>query len=377
MNLVHVFARLSLAVLGGCAVQPGVPQRVDAGQFDVVKIDDHVVDTLQARRPTPFHSHFANSPPGEPTIAAGDTVSVTLWEAASGGLLGDAGVTTAPGSTALSGSHLPDQKVDSDGAISIPYGGRVTAAGQTSAELQHRIEQRFDGGALALQALVVVHPGSANSVTVIGEAVSGARVPLAPGGDRLLQVIAAAGGAQIPVDETLVRLSRGGMTAAVPLAELVADPAEDIYAQPGDVVTLVRQPSTFSVFGATGRNAAITFARDRLSLSEALAQAGGLLDDRADPRAVFLFRYEPDTLVAALGLPPAAATVDGMSPVAYRLDLADADSYLLARRFPVRDGDVIFAADAATRPLYRFVSALSQVSGPVISGFLACHYGKC
>ena len=52
------------------------------------------------------------------------------------------------------------------------------------------------------------------------------------------------------------------------------------------------QPKTFSAFGATGQNAAITFTSERLSLSEALAKAGGLLDDRVDPRAVFLFRYE-------------------------------------------------------------------------------------
>src|SRR5439155_19825847 len=138
-----------------------------------------------------------------------------------------------------------------------------------------------------------IKQSAANSVSVAGEVIGGKRVPLSPGGDRLLQVIAAAGGAKAPPHDTFVRLSRNGVTATVPLATLVADPDQDIFAEPGDVLTLVRRPQTFSIFGATGKNAAITFNSERLSLNEALAKAGGLLNDRADARAVFLFRYEP------------------------------------------------------------------------------------
>ena len=180
-----------------------------------------------------------------------------------------------------------------------------------------------------------------------------------------------------PVHETFVRLSRGGVTASLPLATLVGDPAQDIYAEPGDVLTLVRRPQTFSVFGATGQNAAITFAADHLSLAEALAKAGGLLDERADPRAVFLFRYEPVSLVRALGQPVASGASGGLSPIVYRLDLNQAKSYLLARRFPVRDKDVIFVANAKTQPIYNFFQVLSQVTGPVQTGFITCHVAGC
>jgi polysaccharide biosynthesis/export protein len=57
--------------------------------------------------------------------------------------------------------------------------------------------------ALEPQALVIVKKTAANAVTVAGETVGGARVALSPAGDRLLQVIAAAGGAQAPVHDTL------------------------------------------------------------------------------------------------------------------------------------------------------------------------------
>jgi polysaccharide biosynthesis/export protein len=272
------------------------------------------------------------------------------------------------------GTRIPDQQVGSDNAISIPYAGRIPVAGRTPVEVQRMIEERLGGRALDPQVLVVVKQSAANSVSVSGEAVGGARVALSAGGDRLLQVIAAAGGATAPVHETFVRLSRNGVTATVPLATLVADPNQDIFAEPGDVVTLVRWPQTFSVFGATGKNATLTFVSDRLSLSEALGRAGGLLDDRADPRAVFLFRYEPADLVQALGQPLATAAPGGMSPIVYRLDLMEAKSYLLARRFPVHDKDIIFVANSEIRPVYRFFTALSQITGPVETGLLTCHY---
>jgi polysaccharide biosynthesis/export protein len=281
------------------------------------------------------------------------------------------------GQSGRAGTRIPDQPVASDGKISIPYAGRIEAAGRTPDEVQHIIEERLAQKALDPQAMVVVKRSAANSVSVAGEVIGGARVPLSPGGDRLLQVIAAAGGANAPVHDTVVRLSRDGVTASVPLATLVADPGQDIFAEPGDVLTLVKRPQTYAVFGATGKNAALTFTSDRLSLTEALAKAGGLLDQRADPRAVFLFRYEPVSLVQALGEPIATAAHDGLSPIVYRLDLMEANSYLLARRFPVHDKDVIFVADAELMPVYALFQVISQVTGPLQNSVVVCSYIKC
>jgi polysaccharide export outer membrane protein len=201
-------------------------------------------------------------------------------------------------------------------------------------------------------------------------------VPLSPGGDRLLQIIAAAGGAKSSVHETFVRLSRGGVTATIPLEQLVADPAEDLYAQPGDVVTLVRVPQTFSVFGATGRNAKISFDARNITLGEALGKSQGLRDDLAKPEGVFLFRYEPNSVLQALDQPIAAGG-GGVSPVVYRFDLRDGKTYSLAQEFPVYDKDVIFVADAPAAQVYKFFAALNQVTGPIVTGLVTCRYVKC
>ena len=144
----------------------------------------------------------------------------------------------------------------------MPFAGQVPAVGRTPFEVQRTIEQRLAEKAIEPQAIVTVAKSLSSSVTVTGEVVAGARIPLSVRGDRLLDVIAAAGGAKSPVYETFVRLSRGGVTATIPMERLVSNPAENIYAQPGDVLTLVRLPQSFTVFGAAGSNALVPFTAE-------------------------------------------------------------------------------------------------------------------
>jgi polysaccharide export outer membrane protein len=472
MKLLTLSVLLIASWLGGCSwtprAGPSTSEVLDQGQtggvilFDVVDVDDRVVSTLLSQPKESFARRFktAGQPP-ELKIAIGDTVSLLIWESAAGGLFTEPLPTFIPGAAPqteplapgllppggnrreefsppggperqprrddppaglplaqLPGGTpggnvtvIPNQQVGADGAISVPYAGRIPAAGRSAEQVQQTIEARLANKALQPQALVVIQRSAANAVTVllnetgggspgglgsaggatppspaaIGAAVPalaaggavGTRAPLSPGGDRLLQVIAAVGGAQAPVHEVFVRLSRGGGTATIPLQQLVSDPGEDIYAEPGDVLTLIRLPQTFSVFGATGRNAEIPFDADTINLAEALGKSQGLRDDLAKPEGVFLFRYEPTAIVRALDEPIATGTRGGISPIVYRFNLRDGKAYLLAQEFPVHDKDVIFVADAPAVQSYKFAAALSQITGPVITGLLVCQNGKC
>jgi len=340
MKPVAVLACLITLSFGGCSWIPRagpsasevVEQSRSDGEilFDVVEVDDRVISTLRVQPKESFAARFTR-----------------------------------------------DTQVESDGAISVPYAGRIPAAGRLPAEVQQTIEARLAGRALQPQALVIVKRSFANAVTVTGEVVAGARIPLSPGGDKLLEVIAAAGGAKAPVHETFVRLSRNGTTATIPLQQLVSDPAENVYARPGDMLTLARVPQTFAVFGATGRNADIPFSAAKISLTEALGKSQGLRDDLAKPEGVFLFRYEPNEVVRSLDQPTASGSGGGVSPIVYRFNLRDANSYLLTGGFPMRDKDVIFVADAPAAQIYKFFTALNQVTGPIVTGLVTCHYANC
>ena len=379
MRFAAILACLAGAALGGCSTLPTagpttgqvVDQSVKDNQprFDVVDVDDNVVSALLAQPAESFRNRYLKyGKPPDPKIGIGDSITVTIWEAAGGGLFG-AGITTgvSPGSRSVT---IPDQVVARDGAISVPFADRIPVAGKSPLEVQRVIEQRLADKAIEPQVLVVITKSLTNSATVSGEVVAGARVPLSVNGDHLLDVIALAGGAKAPVYDTFVRLSREGVTATIPMEKLVSDPAENIYAWPGDVLTLVQVPQTFSVFGATGTNMQVSFGAQEITLAQALAKAGGLLDLRADPAGVFLFRFEPPAVVGALKAPPLAIGPGGTSPVVYRLDLSDANSYFFAQRFPVEDKDVIYVANARLNELQKFFTLLNTITGPVITGIV-------
>ncbi len=343
-------------------------QKPNEALFDIIAIDKRVVSVLQSQPAPSFQTQFqAENRPPRVTIRVGDTVSVSVWEAASGGLFG-AAPTQAAGVGPRTETKFADEVVAQDGAISIPYAGRVHAAGRTPAEVERTIEDRLAEKAIEPQAIVGVTKSPSNMVTVSGDAVAGARVPLSVGGDRLLNVIAAAGGAKSAVYETSVRLSRDGVTMTIPMERLVSDPAENIYVRPGDDITLVKAPATFLVFGATGTNAQIAFDADRLTLAKALAKGGGLLDLRADPKGVFLFRFEAPPVVKALGVPSRYTAPDGRGAILYHLNLGNASGYFLADRFPVEKDDIIYVANAPLNELQKFFLLINTVTGPVISG---------
>jgi polysaccharide export outer membrane protein len=374
-----VIALFVAGTLAGCSALPTAGPTVsdimkqevrgNETRFDLVDIDENVVRALSAAPHDSLQARFKKyGRPPEPTIGVGDVLSVSIWEAAGGGLFG-----ASPTEHVSAGSRsvtIPDQVVTQDGAISVPFAGRIPAAGLKPVQVQHAVENRLAGKAIEPQAIVVISKSLTNTATVTGEVIQGARVPLSLKGDRLLDLIAAAGGARAPVYETFVRLSRDGITATIPMETLVSNPAENIYAQAGDVLTLVRLPQSFTVFGATGANTQINFTAEHMTLVEALAKSGGLQDQRSDPAGVFLFRYEPPPVINALGRPQLGTGPEGTTPAVYRLDLSDARSYFLAQRFPVQDKDIIYVANADLNELQKFFSLLNTLTGPVITGIV-------
>jgi polysaccharide export outer membrane protein len=338
--------------------------------FDIMKIDNRVVGILSAEPAASLRSGFEKyGKPPPPNIGIGDTVSVVIYESAAGGLSGAASVdsTQAAPVTGTRSTPFPEQVVGPDGEISVPNVGRLHVAGLTPVQVQKAIDKKLAERAIEPQAIVTVTKSVSNTATVSGEVVNGAQLPLSVRGERLLNVIAAAGGARSPLYETFVRLSRGGVTATVAMDTLVSKPEENIYVWPGDVITLVRKPQTFTMFGATLNNAQLPFGADRINLAQAIAKAGGLQDQRADPAGVFLFRFESPPVVEALRAPMVPERGSN-APIVYHLDLRDADGYFLAKKFPVKEDDLIYVANASLTDVQKLFTMIGTITGPVIGG---------
>jgi polysaccharide biosynthesis/export protein len=145
---------------------------------------------------------------------------------------------------------------------------------------------------------------------------------------------------------------------------LIASPNENIYVRPGDTILAVRQQRHFLAFGASGRNGQIPFELDTLSVAEGVAKAGGLLDDRAEPGMVLLYRQESRKRVERYGVDISGFSGDNL-PVLYRFDLRDPAGFVLARNFPMTDKDIIYVANAASVDFLKAVAVIRGVTGIV------------
>jgi len=291
---------------------------------------------------------------------------VTIWEAAPAALFGTATFDTGIGSTLTTSrpNTLPGIVVGPSGAITIPFAGQVPAAGRTLREIEQEIVRRLQNRAHLPQAMVRIAHNATADVTVLGDVKSPQRVPLTPKGERLLDAIAEAGGTSQPVDRMTIEVNRAGVVQRMAARDVTRDPRQNIVLRSDDVVTVLYQPYSFTVMGATGKNDEVHFEGVGLSLAQALGRIGGLQDMRADPRGVFLFRWEKPQLLGPLAQ-GAQANAEGRVPVIYQADLKQPQTYFAAQHFRIRDGDVIFVTNSRVAELQRFINLLGSSILPV------------
>ena len=307
-------------------------------------------------------------PPPEIKFGIGDVVGVSIFEAAAGGLFIPAEASVRPGNFIA----LPNQPIDARGMLSVPYAGLVPAAGKTPAQVEQEIVDRIKNRAIEPQAVVTLVTQNTSLITVIGEVNSAKQLPQRAVFRRsqlanvLLDIITRAGGLRDQGQDTWVVLERNGHRASVPFGAVVYEPGNNIWAWPGDTIYLYKEPQTFLAFGASGAQGQFPFSAGpvssawRMTLAEAVAASGGLLDLQADPGSVFLYRREPRELAIKLGVD--CSKMDGPTvPIVYSVSFLDPAGYFLATRMQMRNKDVIFAANAQSVEITKFANFLNTL----------------
>jgi polysaccharide export outer membrane protein len=131
------------------------------------------------------------------------------------------------------------------------------------------------------------------------------------------------------------------------------------------VVTALTLSQSFTVLGATNRNEEINFEANGISLAQALGRVGGLQDNRADPKGVFIFRFEDPTAVDASG--SAARSADGKVPVIYRINMKDPATFFVAQSFPIQNKDVIYVSNASSAEFQKFLNIILSATYPILN----------
>ena len=340
--------------------------------YALVKVTPDVVRILGRHAPKLSSAFADKTPPKAFLFGIGDTVSITIYEAAAGGLF----IPAEAGVRAGNFVTIPNQAVDGNGNISVPYAGAIRAKGRTPVEVQQAIVEALKNRAIEPQAVVSLAEQRTSLISVLGDVKTAGRFPASTSGERILDAITRAGGPLEQGYDVWVTLERQGHRASVPFGALVYEPSNNIFVIPNDVIYLYRQPQTFLAFGAAGTQGQFKFDAWRLSLAEAVGKQGGLSDVQADPASVFLYRGETRELAQELGI-DCSKFPGPIIPIIYNVNFRDPSGYFLAQTFDMRNKDVIFTSNAVSVEATKFLNYLrtimATINDPII--YATNYYG--
>ncbi len=361
----------AVLILAGCSTLPRsgplasqITTAEQPGDLEalVAPLTADVVATLASASAYGYPPAYLDAAPiSDERIGRGDLLDIVIWEREGGTLFRTGNGRTGGGPAVLEGTP-----VDDDGRVYVPFAGQIRAAGATLAQVRDRIR-----GGLApftLSPEVDVRIASPRSRMISIQGAVGAPAPIrCSGGERLIPLLAVAGGATQPPEKVQVRIRRDGGIASEMLSDIYADPSLNVALRPGDELVLSPVEERFIVLGASSVQAELEFPTRDFDLMSAIAVARGLQDELADPTGVFLFRREPEALADALlpGPRPEGLPAGPGRPIVYRLDLTEPQAFFTARNFRMRDGDVIFVTNAPLTELRKVTRLFTSVIAPI------------
>jgi len=345
----------SLLFLAGCAFAPGSHQAVDQSAANAPEpLDDEVLlhyitPSLLERMRTPQVAPELNEALEQARseydyrVGKGDILTITVWN--------------HPELTIPAGSMRSAQEagnwVHNDGTIFYPYIGRIKVEGLLVTEIRDEIAERLADYIEDPQVDVTVAAFRSKRVYVTGEVKQPGTQPVTNVPLTLLDAVNNAGGITEMADWRTVVLTRDSNEYRFSLRDLYqrGDTTQNILLKHGDVVHVERNDQNrVFVLGEVRRADALDFRRHGMTLAEALSEAGGIAEERADARGVFVFRGAPEGS-------------DHLVEV-YQLNVREATSYVLADQFELQPRDIVYVTAA---PVARWNRVISQVL-PTISG---------
>jgi polysaccharide biosynthesis/export protein len=257
-------------------------------------------------------------------------------------------------------------RVSASGAITVPYLGKVMAAGLTGAELERKLAEQITENKLILdpQVLVFVKEYQSQPVFIMG-AVKAPGQYMITRSINLIDALAFAGGINQDRADDFLIVQRKVENSQVKKEKIVlkelldnANQTANIAIRGGDVIQVPeRVIQTFYIIGEVVRPGAYDLPKDReyLSMAQAIGRAGGPLKT-AKLNGGILVRYEAD---------------GSRKEMAMKLD-----EIMKGKKpdLPVKADDVIFIPGSNIKTLgYGLIGALPGVATSTVSGAIIYH----
>jgi polysaccharide export outer membrane protein len=351
------------AALGGCAYAPGPifgrggqvadalsdPKRATDAAADapppgaLEEITPALVRRQHAAQPKDLNAEVKSlfAEPQPYRIGPGDILNIVVWDhpdlvlAPAGSLTTDA-VTASPVSNGYN--------VSPEGLIQFPYLGDFRVAGLTEYEVRNRLTARLGKVFNEPRITVRIQAYRSGRVYVDGSVRLPGLQALNDIPMTLPEAINRAGGFAADADRSSIAISRHGATTRVNLRRLTAlgvSPTNILLGN-GDLVrVLSRDDTKVYVMGEVSRPIAQQLRDGRLTLNEALGEAGGISTISGDPRQIYVVRSD-----------------EGAAPTIFHLDASSPAAYALAEGFELKAHDVVYVDPA---PLVRWNRVISLI----------------
>lgn len=343
-----------LILLSGCSAQwkslfkfdatsiymPGTKEKIPIIEWKNVPLKEYSIATpLKPEDPAtnPIALKDIAYKPKPALLQAGDVIEVTVFDA------GEDGLFSSANSKEL---KLGRATIDRNGTVTLPFLNTIPVRNLTAEALKEKIAQGLKGFTINPQVVLSVISRASNDVMVNGAVKNPGRYPLEAGRDKILDILTLAGGATVQNGQ--VTLIRNKTEASSPMNTLPDDNSQNIALLSGDQITINSdETGKFTAVGAfktPGDN--ISFEPGKLSLTQAIARAGGTISGKTPVNNIYILR-KPSSLPPADQSPEKPAKSTSMPPkmVAYHLKISDVSSFLSMQNFYVRDGDTLFASE--------------------------------
>lgn len=283
-------------------------------------------------------------------IAPGDVLTITVWE--------------HPELTIPSGSFRNSDEggnmVKTDGTVFYPYAGQLPVSGLTTAEIQTLLQNKLGSVIKRPQIDVRVASFGSQKVYVSGSVANPGVVPITNTPLTLLDAIEQLGGLTETATWGDITLSRQGSTQRIALHKLYDEGQwnQNRLLQNGDLIHIPRNDAEkVFVLGEVNRPLSLNMSRNGTSLAEALAEANGINENKADGRGIYVLRNTGVKKDPNNGQLVYSAEV-------YHLNAASAVGFMLADSFPLEPRDVVYVSPA---PITRWNRFLNQLLPSIIA----------
>ncbi|MFL9895999.1 polysaccharide biosynthesis/export family protein [Paraburkholderia sp. RL17-381-BIF-C] len=289
--------------------------------------------------------------PSPYTFGTGDVLQIVVWDHPE--------LTEAQGPQQQSNGRPSDPPqgfvIDHNGNVQIPYAGDVHVAGLTMDEARSAVTSALSRFFIKPKVSVRVTSFRAKEIFVDGEVRTPGNVPINDIPMTLFEAVNRAGGFAPTADQSHLILVRQGVSYPLDLPRMLSrnvNPAS-ILLRDGDLLRVVpREESGVYVMGEVNRPVtALPLRTGKLTLSDALSQAGSLNSASADAAQLYVIR-------GAQSSEPKVFHLDARSPV----------SMVLANQFELLPKDVVYVDGNG---LVRFSRVLSLLMPAINAGLTA------